>query len=141
VAAPVAVVAPPAPPPGPTPPLTPDGAPGSSAPKPDPWDLAGKGAPHAESNGTAAHAPAVTEREPGDDTDVIATPDATYDLEILKRATTVRGVMSHLMEHGYTSREKLTATCQALKEQVPVLSRIVDLNERLDRAYEVLGVG
>lgn len=60
------------------------------------------------------------------------------DLGLLHRATTVRAVLSHLLERGYDKSDTLLAICEELREKVPVLSRVTNLKERIDRALEVM---
>jgi hypothetical protein len=66
-------------------------------------------------------------------------PAGRYDLEVLRRASTVRAVISHLMEHGVAAAGLVDA-CASIKEEVPVLSRIANLPERIVRACEVMGL-
>lgn len=100
-------------------------------PSADPWALSGT--PQTAPQAPAPVAQAAAPTEPA--------PAAAYDLEMLKRATTVRGVVQHLLEHGFDSRTKLVAICRELKEQVPVLNRMLDMESRLERTCEVLSVG
>lgn len=59
----------------------------------------------------------------------------------LHSMTSLGEIVVHLYEKGMTSPDALVAECAALKEQVPLLGRITNLEERVRRAYEVKGLG
>jgi len=58
----------------------------------------------------------------------------------MKKATKIKDVLQPLMDLGIETIAGLVAKCEELKPDVPVLTRIPDLKERVTRAAEVLGI-
>lgn len=56
-------------------------------------------------------------------------------------AKKLKDVLAVLMDQGITDVEDLKAECARLKEVVPVLSRIAELDARIDRTLEVMDMG
>jgi hypothetical protein len=89
--------------------------------EPDPWQLAPPG--------EAVDAP------PKPKTGAL---DATVLAE-LKKAARLGEVLGKLIDSGVTSASDLVALCSDIKAEVPVLSRIPDLETRIPRTLEVMG--
>lgn len=59
----------------------------------------------------------------------------------LMKANKLRDVLIYLLEHGNCqTADSLVSACKDLKDSVPVLQRVADLDDRVRRAAEVLGV-
>jgi hypothetical protein len=86
----------------------------------------------AEDDGVEA---ADTDVEGGGDAQI---PDAT--LAEMKKATKIKDVLMPMIELGINTTKGLVEKCEELKTEIPVLSRIPDLADRVSRAAEVLGV-
>lgn len=70
-----------------------------------------------------------------------AKANGKVDATPLQGMTSLGEIVVHLYEKGTTTPDVLVAECVALKEQVPLLGRITNLEERVRRAYEVKGLG
>ncbi len=55
----------------------------------------------------------------------------------MKKASKLREVIEALMEQG-VSKKDMVAACTALKDKVPVLGRVADLDARVPKAYEMI---
>jgi hypothetical protein len=69
---------------------------------------------------------------------LVADPKAAKALHDM---TSLGEVVVYLYEKGTVEVDALVAQCAALKEEVPLLSRIANLDERVRRAYEIKGLG
>jgi len=64
----------------------------------------------------------------------------SYDLEVLRKAEKLKDVVLHLLNHG-VSQDKLAAECEALKNEVPILSKIGEaFSVRIPRVLIVMGL-
>jgi hypothetical protein len=117
------------------PPSLPNGTAVASEPPTDPWKLAHPPGTNPDAPPAALPAPAATAPAP------VPEGGQHYDLEVMRRATTIRAVLQHLIERGYNEPDTITAACREIKDHVPVLSRVVGLEDRLARAFEVMGIG
>lgn len=68
------------------------------------------------------------------------TVSTAYDLEFLQKSNMLRDVLTHLMDNGVETQSDLIATCVALKDDVPVLSRVAGLESRIPRTLVTLGI-
>ncbi len=60
----------------------------------------------------------------------------------LLEARKLRDVLAYLMDkESLTDHDELKARCAAIKESVPCLQRITDLDSRIDRTLEVMDMG
>ena len=73
------------------------------------------------------------------ETKPVAADGKSYDLEILKSSHTLRDILEHLFAHGYTEESEFISVCTQLKAEVPVLSRVSSLPDRIKRALAVMG--
>ena len=65
---------------------------------------------------------------------------APYDLEILRSAPTLAAVLRHLIARGVEAEADLVRICETeLKSQVPLIARVVNLQERISKALFVMG--
>jgi hypothetical protein len=62
-------------------------------------------------------------------------------LEVLKTAQTLRPVIAHLYERGFTTADSMMEVCTAIKKDVPVLSRVPALRNRIERALAMMTGG
>lgn len=61
------------------------------------------------------------------------------DIKLLKDAKKLRDVLDHLInKKGIKSKKGLIAACSAIKDKVPALARIEDLEDRIPGAVELL---
>lgn len=60
--------------------------------------------------------------------------------EELLKAAKLRDVLVYLLEHGCLTSDDLVQRCKSVKDHVPVLQRITDLDDRVKRAAAALGV-
>lgn len=60
------------------------------------------------------------------------------DVEVLRLAKTLRNVIEHLKGCGYQTADEMFEACESVRDKVPVLQKIADLQLRLPRALEVL---
>lgn len=60
-------------------------------------------------------------------------------LEALRAANKLRDVLAVLHDNGITEAAQVIAKCEELKAQVPLLARIGNLGERIQRTLEVFG--
>ena len=85
---------------------------------------------------------AVTEAPAADD----EIPFGAEDGEALKTAflaglvsqSTIRGLLQHFISNDITDRNEIIAICKQHKKEVPVLTRVSNLDDRLGRALEAL---
>lgn len=68
------------------------------------------------------------------------TPDAVvpFGIEELTKATKLRDLLAILMDKGITTNAALIAECERVKADVPLLTRIVNISERVTRTLEVM---
>jgi hypothetical protein len=59
----------------------------------------------------------------------------------LLNARKLRDVLGYLMDNGVNDPDDIKAECNRLKDKVPVLQRINDLDSRIDRTLEVMDMG
>ncbi len=59
----------------------------------------------------------------------------------MANARKLKDVLSVLITRGITDKDALKAECARIKNDVPVLSRITNLDERIDRTLEVIDMG
>lgn len=62
----------------------------------------------------------------------------TWDREYVKGAAKLKDILAHLLEHG-VAKEALAGICIAMKEEVGLLARIPNIEERVARTLEVMG--
>jgi len=55
-------------------------------------------------------------------------------------AVRLRQVLSYMLDNGFSSEETIVAECLRIKEGVPVLRTIVNLEERVQRTLSVMDV-
>ena len=58
----------------------------------------------------------------------------------IKNTNSMRDLLTYLSEHGVDSADAMVATCQVLKKDVPILSKVPNVDERVRRALEVLAL-
>lgn len=61
--------------------------------------------------------------------------------EAILNARKLRDVLAFMMDKGITDPEDLKAECARIKDRVPALQRIADLDSRIDRTLEVMEMG
>lgn len=83
------------------------------------WDLAGDGAGD----------------EPDDRFDLASPPGE------LVQAKRLKDVIIFLQDRGFRTEEQLVKACEKMKEKIPVLTRIVDIGDRVKIALDVLSHG
>ena len=58
----------------------------------------------------------------------------------VKNTSSMRDLLNYLAEHGVKDADTMVATCTAMKASVPILSKVPDVDARVRRAVEVLGL-
>ncbi len=61
--------------------------------------------------------------------------------EALTNAKKLADVVNYLIDEGVSDPDDIKARCAELKERVPALSRIPNLDERIDRTLDVIDMG
>lgn len=61
--------------------------------------------------------------------------------EEVKKISKMRDLLVYLHEHGHESEDAIAVECARLQEHIPFLQRISNLDDRVRRAYTVLGLG
>jgi hypothetical protein len=91
----------------------------------------------AKANGSGKASTAAEEDDDGssDDDD-----DDDQKLPDLSKAQRLRDVLEALIDHGYTDKDELVKICTKLKKTVPALKKIEDIERRVIRAAETLGI-
>lgn len=120
------------------PPATPSPA---AAPEPEAKPkAAAKGKPPAPPKEDAPAAPAVTETKPAP-----AEKAAPVDVggqpglpDHIRGTNSMRDLLTYLVEHGADSADAVVASCVALKKEVPILTKVPNVEDRVRRALEVL---
>lgn len=114
----------------------------------DPWQLAPPGEPVDEPPPpppVAAPAPSKAAAKPYAEiapeepkkASSVALPDGL--LADLQKANKLAEVLGKLIDAGYTKGSQLVQICTAVKADVPVLSRVPDLQDRIPRALGIMG--
>jgi hypothetical protein len=117
----------------------------------DPWGLApdpddtplgelaaqAPGAPEPEDE--PAEVSSVQEEPKGNGGGQTDSSGVAYSLEVLQSKKKLRDILATLIDSGYTKQGQLIQTCIEIKNVVPVLSRISDLESRIPRTLEVMG--
>lgn len=67
-----------------------------------------------------------------------ASAAATNLPDNVRNTTSMRDLLTYLSEHGVDSIDAMVATCQVLQKDVPILSKVPKLDERVRRACEVI---
>lgn len=60
--------------------------------------------------------------------------------ENIKNTNSMRDLLTYLAEHGVDSADAMVATCTVLKKDVPILSKVPNVDERVRRALDVLAL-
>lgn len=109
----------------------------AAAPPPEPAQAkAPEKAATPPANGTAG--PAIPAPESGT---VVVQPTTAEPPEEVLNATSLRAILGYLTTHGVSALAELQATCLAWRDQVPVLGRISNLDERVERTLGVMDNG
>ncbi len=58
----------------------------------------------------------------------------------IKNTNSMRDLLTYLAEHGVDSADAMVATCTVLKKDVPILSKVPNVDERVRRALDVLAL-
>jgi hypothetical protein len=58
----------------------------------------------------------------------------------IRNASKIRDVLNALIAGGYNTTDKLVNECLRIQPEVPILAKVPDLRERVQRAAEILGV-
>lgn len=61
------------------------------------------------------------------------------DMEVVKSKTKLRAILSYMIDQGYASPEAIVDKCLDMRQEVPILSRVANLSERIPRTLELLG--
>jgi len=65
-------------------------------------------------------------------------PEVDVQHPELQEAVRLRQVVSHLMEIGFSSKEEVVAICEEIKDDVPLLTRVANVPDRVGKAYAML---
>lgn len=60
--------------------------------------------------------------------------------DTVKGTSSMRDLLTYLSEHGVGSVDAMVDACKALKDVVPILGKVPDVEQRVRRAVEVLGL-
>jgi hypothetical protein len=58
----------------------------------------------------------------------------------IKNTNSMRDLLTYLADHGVDSADAMVATCTVLKKDVPILSKVPNVDERVRRALDVLNL-
>lgn len=58
----------------------------------------------------------------------------------IKNTNSMRDLLTYLAEHGVDSADAMVATCTVLKKEVPILSKVPNVEDRVRRALDVLAL-
>ena len=107
---------------------------------PDPWGLVPGGQPVDEDIpfGGAMEAAKTAPKPPAKAPPAANTKD-DIDLELLQGKSKLRDVLAYLLTVGFNTPEDLIKVCERFKQEVPVLSRVASLAERIPRTLDVMG--
>lgn len=66
---------------------------------------------------------------------------SSFDTGVLAKMTSLGEVVVYLYEKGHTTPEAVVAACNSVKDKVPLVGRVANLDERVRRSFEVKGLG